>query len=114
MAISTYFNDLTTEERQAMLKAAKEERDRIIQEAIRNGAAVDYMTSRLTLEEQDTHILLNNDNTCTIDTTIQSDINLCIKRGWEIVRVTYYKDTNQIAGMIFKGKSSDISIRSVK
>lgn len=113
MAKSTFLNDLTTEERQALLKAAQEERERIIHEAIDNGADVNYMTSRLTLEEQETHIYTNVAGECIIDTTIPSDIKLGIKRGWTITSVTYYTDNNQIAGMTFKGKSTGISIRNV-
>lgn len=110
---SAFFNNLTTEERQAIFKAAQEERERIIQQAINNGASVNYMTSRLTSDEQETHILTYIDGSCIIDTTIPSDIKLCIKRGWKITSVTYYKGTDQIAGMTFKGKSNGISIRSL-
>lgn len=113
MANSTFFYGLTAEERQAIFKAAQEERERIIQKAINNGAIVNYITSRLTLDEQETHILTCADESCIIDTTIPSDIKLCIKRGWKITSVTYYKDTNQIAGMTFEGKSNGISIRNV-
>jgi hypothetical protein len=110
---STYLANLTPEERQAAFKAAQEERERIINEAIQNGAKVDYMTSRLSLDEQETHIYTNNDGKCIIDTTIQSDIKLCIRRGWKITRVTYYADNNQIAGMVFEGNTKNISIRNV-
>ena len=113
MAKNTFLNDLTSVERQAIFKAAQEERERIIQEAINNGAIVKYITSRLILDEQETHILTYADGSCIIDTTIPSDIKLFIKRGWKITSVTYYKDTNQIAGMTFKGKSNGISIRNV-
>ena len=113
MANSTFFYGLTAAERQAIFKAAQEERERIIQEAINNGATVNYMTSRITLDEQETHTLTCADGSCIIDTTIPSDIKLCIKRGWKITSVTYYKDTNQIAGMTFEGKSNGISIRNV-
>lgn len=113
MAKSTYLANLTSEERQAAFKAAQEERERIVQQAIQNGATVNYMTSRLTLDEQDTHILMYTDGSCVIDTTMPSDIKLCIRRGWKITSITYYKDTNQIAGMTFEGKSNGISIRNV-
>lgn len=105
---------LTSEERIAAKQAAQEERERIIQKAIQNGATVQYMTSRMTLDEQETHIYIDATNECIIDTTNQTDIKLCIKRGWEIASITYYKDTNQIAGMTFKGNSNGISIRNVK
>lgn len=113
MANNTFLNDLTPEERQALFKAAQEERERIIQEAIKNGATVNYMTSRLTLDEQETHILTYTDGSCVIDTTMPSDIKLCIRRGWKITSVTYYKGTTQVAGMTFEGKSNGISIRNV-
>lgn len=113
MTNNTFLSSLTPEERQVIFKAAQEERERIIQEAINNGATVKYMTSRLTLDEQETHILTCADGSCIIDTTMPSDIKLCIKRGWKITSVTYYKDTNQIAGMTFEGRSNGISIRNV-
>lgn len=113
MARSTYLANLTLEERQAVFKAAQEERERIIQQAIQNGATVNYITSRLTSDEQETHILMCADESCIVDTTIPSDIKLCIRRGWKITSITYYKDTDQIAGMTFEGKSNGISIRNV-
>lgn len=109
----SFFSNITQEERNAIFQAAKEERERIIQEAINNGASVHYMTSRLTLDEQETHILMTNDDTCVIDTTIPSDIKLCIKRGWEITSITYYDNTDQVVGMTFRGKSNGISIRNL-
>ena len=71
------------------------------------------MTSRLTSEEWETHIYTNIAGECIIDTTNPTDIKLCIKRGWDITSITYYEDTNQVAGMVFKGKSNGISIRNV-
>lgn len=105
--------NMTAEERQAAKQAAQEERERIIKQAIQNGASVQYMTSRLTSEEWETHIYTNIAGECIIDTTNPTDIKLCIKRGWDITSITYYEDTNQVAGMVFKGKSNGISIRNV-
>lgn len=105
--------NMTAEERQAAKQAAQEERERIIKQAIQNGASVQYMTSRLTSEEWETHIYTNIAGECIIDTTNPTDIKLCIKRGWDIASITYYTDTNQVAGMVFKGKSNGISIRNV-
>lgn len=104
----------TPEERTAAIQAALEERARIIQEAIRNGATVQYITSRITLNEQETHIMYGNDDICTIDTTIPKDITMCIKRGWKIIGVTYYADTKILAGIICEAKSKHVSIRNVK
>ena len=111
---NTYLSNLTSEERRAAFKAAQEERERIIQRAIRNGASVHYMTSHLTLEEQETHIYTNITGECVIDTTNPADMRCCIRRGWKITSVTYYQDNHQIAGMTFKGKSNGISIRNVQ
>jgi hypothetical protein len=48
MARGTYLANLTLEERQAAFKAAQEERERIVQQAIQNGATVNYITSPVT------------------------------------------------------------------
>ena len=105
-----YLTNVSIEEKLAARLAAQEERERIIQKAIQNGVPVQYMTSRLTSDEQETHIMWDNDGNVIIDTTIPKDITKCIKRGWEIVSITYYKDTNTVSGMIFKGKSNKVSI----
>ena len=110
---STYLSTLTQEERAAAFKAAQEERERIIQEAINNGAYVQRTSSRISQDEQETHISYGLDGSCIIDTTIQSDIKKCIRRGWQITSVAYYKDTDQVIGMMFKGKSKNISIRNI-
>ena len=107
-----HLTNITAEEKLAARLAAQEERERIIQQAIQNGASVQYITSRSTSEEWETHILWDNEGNAIIDTTIPKDMTKCIKRGWEIISVTYYKDTNTVAGMIFKGQSNKISILS--
>lgn len=112
MALEHLLN-MTAEERAAAKQAAQEERERTIQQAIQSGASVQYITARLTSEEWETHIYTNIAGECIIDTTNPSDIKLCIRRGWKITSVTYYKDTNQIAGMVFEGKANGISIRNV-
>ena len=112
MAIE-HLTTLTAAEIQAAKQAAQEERTRIIKQAIQNGARVQYMTSRLTSEEWETHIYTNIAGECIIDTTNPTDIKLCIKRGWQITSVTYYRDTTQVAGMTFQGKANGISIRNV-
>jgi hypothetical protein len=105
---------LTPEEKMAARQAAQEERERIIQKAIKKGASVQYITSRLTSDEQETLVSWDNSGYTIIDTTIPRDITKCIKRGWKIISITYYKDTDTIAGMIFKGKSTNIAIKNVK
>lgn len=112
-----YSNNLpvhTQEERAAIFAAAQERRNQIVQQAINNGASVQYVTARLTQEEWETHIRMDNNGVCIIDTTLPKDITKCINRGWEIVNITYYTDTNIISGLTCKGKASDISIRKVK
>ena len=106
-----YLTNITAEEKLAARQAAQEERDRIIKKAINDGAKVQYMTSRLSTEEQETHISIGNGE-CLIDTTIPKDMTKCIKRGWSIQSVTYYKGTDVIAGMVFKGSPNKISILS--
>lgn len=103
----------TPEEREAARVAAQEERERIIQQAINDGASVQYITSRITLEEQETHIYWDTEGNTIIDTTILKDITKCLKRGWKIIGITYYDDINTVAGMMFKGKSNKISILTV-
>lgn len=105
---------MTSEERAAAKQAAQEERNRIIQKAIDNGASVQYTSCRLTSEEWETHIMYGNDGVCTIDTTIPGDIKLCIRKGWPIKSVTYYSDTNQLAGITCEASSNYISIRSIR
>ena len=102
------------EERSAIFQAAQEERQRKIQAAIDNGATVHYLSSRMTQEEWETHIFSTNDGKVIIDTTIPKDITKCLKGNWKIIDITYYKDNNQVAGMIFEGRRNNISIRVIK
>lgn len=107
------FPILTPEERVAAKQAAQEKRERAIQSAIQNGASVKYLTTHLTSEEYETHIYWDNMGNTIIDTTIPKDITKLIKRGWQITSITYYKDANIIAGMIFKGKSNGVSLKNL-
>jgi hypothetical protein len=104
----------TPEERLAARQMAKEERERIIQKAIDDGATIQYTTSRIPVEDWETHIYMSSDNECTIDTTIPRTMTKCLKRGWKVNSITYFKDTNQIVGMIFSGNAKNISIGNVK
>ncbi len=104
----------TPEERLAARQMAQEERERIVQKAIDDGATVNYTSSRIPVEDWETHIHMLSDNECTIDTTIPRTMTKCLKSGWKVDSITYIKGTNQIVGMIFTGKAKDISIRSVK
>ena len=104
----------TQEERAAIFAAAQERRKQILQDAIDNGASTYYTTARLTSEEWETHVYWDNDGSCIIDTTIPKDITKCINRGWKILNITYYTDTDIVAGLVCKEKSSDISIRKIK
>lgn len=108
--VGEHLKNITQEERKAILKAAQEERNRKIQEAIKNGAVVNYITSRISGEEQETHISLTNDGVCIIDTTIQRDITKFLKKDFTIISITYYKDTDTIAGIIFEGKNKTIGV----
>lgn len=104
----------TPEEIAADRIAAQERKDRTIQEAINNGATVQYLKSRMTSEEWETHVYWDNDGNTIIDTTIPRDITKCLNYGWEITHITYYADTNSVAGLVCKGKSNNISIRKPK
>lgn len=114
MAFNNNLPIQTQEERAAIFAAAQEKRERILKEAIKNGATICYMTSRLTSEEWETHIYINNNGNCVIDTTIPKDITKCINRGWKITHITYYEGTSQVVGLVCEGKSNDISIRKIK
>lgn len=105
---------MTPEERSAARRAAQEERDRIIKEAIDNGAKVQYMSSRLLSDEWETVIRINNDGVCVIDSTIPRDITKCLKTGLKATTLTYYKGTTNLAGATFEGRRNNISIRSAK
>jgi hypothetical protein len=111
---SQYLLHTSREDLQAAKQAAQEERERILNQAIKDGAKVQYMTSRLSSEEFETHILYDYAENCIIDTTIPGDIKKCIRNGWKIISVTFYAGTKQIAGAIFKGKKNNISIRNIK
>lgn len=108
---------ISGEERSAIFQAAQEERQRKIQAAIDNGATVHYITSRLSSNEIETIINIDNNNNVFVDTTKRSDIILYLKRNWKITDITYYKDNNnnnQIIGMIFKGNAKNLTVRAVK
>lgn len=87
-----HLSNISTEERQAAKEAAQRERQRIIQEAINNGATVQHITAPLSGDEMETHINISSDNTVIVDTTIGSDIRKFIDGGWKITAVTYYAD----------------------
>lgn len=87
-----HLTNITAEEKLAAKIAAQERRDEIVQQAIQNGARVQYITTPLSGEEMETLININFDNTVIVDTTIGSDIRKLIDNGWEITSVTYYED----------------------
>ena len=89
--------NMTAEEKLAAKIAAQEKRNKIIQQAIENGAHVQYMTVPLGSEEMETLISIGFDNTVIIDTTIGSDIRKLIDGGWKIISVTYYD--NRVCGI---------------
>lgn len=109
-----HLTNMTAEEKLEAKRAALEERQRIIQQAIQNGATVNYLSARITSEEWETIISYGYDGICTIDTTIPSDITKCIKRGWKITSVTYYKDSKIVAGITCEATNKQISILSNK
>lgn len=92
-----HLTSISTEEKQAAKEAAQRERQRIIQEAINNGAKVQTITAPLSGEEMETHINISSDNKVIVDTTIGSDIRKFIDGGWKITSVTYYE--NRVCGV---------------
>lgn len=107
MAVN-HLKNITQEERMAAKQAAQEEKEYKIQEAIKNGAKVNYMTSNISYEYKETNINISYDGTCIIDTTIPKDITKYLKQNWKIVSVTYLEGTNTITGMIFEGSRSRV------
>ena len=78
---------ISGEERSAIFQAAQEERQRKIQAAIDNGATVHYITSRLSSNEMETIINIDNNNNAFVDTTNRSDIILYLKRNCKITDI---------------------------
>jgi hypothetical protein len=89
--------NITAEEKLAAKIAAQERRDEIVQQAIQNGAHVQYLTTPLSGEEMETLININFDGSVIVDTTIGSDIRKLIDGGWKIISVTYYD--NRVCGI---------------
>ena len=107
-----HLSNISVEERQAAKEAAQKERQRIIQEAINDGATVQYITAPLSGDETETHININSNNTVIVDTTIGSDIRKFIDSGWKITAVTYYED--KVCGIICKAEHrKGITIRTL-
>ena len=111
----------SAEELVAAKKAAKEEKQSRIKEAIKNGARIDYANTFLTEDEKETIINIENNDTVIIDTTISKDITKCLNGNWEIIGITYNrkftKDEDCFAGLIgmtFKGDRNNVTIRVCK
>lgn len=111
----------STEELIAAKKAAREEKQSRIKEAIKNGIRIDYINTSLTEDEKETVINIENDNTVIIDTTIPKDITKCLNGNWEIIGITYNKKFMKsrdcfagLLGVTFKGDRNNITIRTCK
>lgn len=87
-----HLTNMTIEEKLAAKQAAQKNRDRIIKQAIQNGAHVQHITVPLNGDEMETLINIGSDNTVIIDSTIGSDIRKLIDGGWKIISVTFYDD----------------------
>lgn len=87
-----HLTNITAEEKLAARQAAQERRDQIVQQAIQNGAQVQYITAPFSGEEMETLINIGFDGSVIVDTTIGSDIRKLIDGGWKIISVTYYED----------------------
>ena len=67
---------------------------------------------RLTLEEQETHVLVNKEEPyCTVDTSIPSDWNKLNKLGWEVLKIDRYRDS-KVRSVIFRAPKKCLSFRT--
>lgn len=97
MAAFEHLINMSPAEKLAAKRMAQENRDRIIKQAIRNGARVQHTTVPLSGEEMETLINIGSDDTVIVDSTIGSDIRKLIDGGWKIISVTYYD--NRVCGI---------------
>lgn len=57
---------------------------------------------RLTKEERETHYCISEfDNTCTVYTSIPKDIRAFKKKGWPLIKESYYPD-GDLESCVFK------------
>lgn len=104
------------EEMAAAREEKKASRLKKINEAVKHGATVNYVTCPILGPEQETHITIDIDGNLDIDTTLSPDINKCIDSNYEIVAITYYKGISEnydgrIAGIRFKADRKCLTFR---
>lgn len=100
---------LTREEIIEGRKRAQASRQSYIQSAIDSGVPVTHTTTAISPAEQET-IIVTSPTLTTIDTTVPSDINRCIKRKYKITALTYYN--GRLVGATFEISKSKITFRS--
>ena len=81
-----------------------------ISQAISNHVPTNTITTPLSSTERETIIILNSDNTATIDTTIPRDLNRCLDRDYTLASITLYN--SRPVGASFSIPAKKISFRS--
>lgn len=72
------------------------------------------LTTRLTSEEKETHLLRDYvDKKWIMDSTISTDFNKAIRQGWTIIEKYIYED-GTVAGYKLEAPGRAITIRSVE
>ena len=100
---------LTREEIIEGRKRAQAARQSYIQSAIDSGVPITYTTTTISPAEQET-IIITSPASTTIDTTVPSDINRCIKNKYTITSLTYYND--RLVGATFETTRNKITFRT--
>lgn len=88
---------------------AQAARQSYIQAAINSGVPITYTSTTISIPEQET-IIITSPTSTTIDTTVPSDINRCIKNKYTITALTYYND--RLVGATFKTNRNKITLRA--
>ena len=101
---------ISGEERKKIIDQKNALRASKISQAISNNVPTTTITTPLSSTERETVIILNSDNTATIDTTISSDLNKCLDRNYPITSLTLYN--SRPVGASFKVSRKKVTFRS--
>lgn len=101
---------ISGEERKKIIDEKNALRASKISQAISNNVPTTTITAPLSQSERETIIILNSDNTATIDTTIPRDLNRCLDRNYPITSITFYN--SRPVGASFSVSSKKVSLRS--
>ena len=100
---------VTREELMDGMAKAQAARQSYIQSAIDSGVPITYPPPPRSTPEQET-IIITSPASTTIDTTVPSDINRCIKNKYTITALTYYND--RLVGATFETTRNKITLRA--